>query len=695
LRRFLIIPGTGRTDSLQGKEKLESVTMGSLYHKALALLRRQPPPPSAPAESTPEADSGLTATEREEIRTQINQILAENRLEITAETLAFKPQRNASLLPLLINLFAVALAAAGIYGLWMFFKQGEEKIVSSSEKILLAEGKLLEAMKKEAEERLSLKDQEISSIQRQLEQAGREREKAQAGTAARVREQEQALRQEMQALLDEQTRKMQREGLSAGRIEGELRALAAQQSGEMERKLAEIRREAEAALQAREAGLTSQIRGYEQTLQQSRLEQERLQRELEQRQTQLASPPSPPAADTGERARLEGELSELREQSRREQLAGDQILLRYRDIRADLEAARYPQALQGLEGLQAYLDQPSVSSIPALQKRISQERFVVASLAKWIGSLAAPPPPDPLAPLAALLAEAGPRFQRGELVEAQAIYRQALEEIPAIRAAYARLTEIENILDGRRQGERAGLIAEGDRLLKAGDTRRALDCYARAAEPVGENGRWGRVLAGVRDSGLRAGRAEESGRLEPRLDELSRRLAAANRELEETNRRLETANRQAETLRAEGSILRRQIETLAARRESLRGRVRQAQADLQAFSATAGQAASISEDRLLTLLRYKLQIKEILDSPPVLDRHPDLYEGLEQLLAATEAEQRRAGRAEGLRDANRILETLAASGDLRALRPVWSGYGGGESGTELKQILEATQKLLD
>ncbi len=639
--------------------------MGSLYRKTLPLWRKRAPR----ARPGVGKDSSLTPSERREIQAQIDQILARNRMEIRPETLVFKPKRNGNLLPILINLLAVALAFAGIAGMRFLFDRSEGQIAGSSGRIESAEGRLLEALKKETREQLSRKDQVISSIQRQLEEVDRERRRAQAAAEARIREREAALRAQLQARLAQERQKMQREGVPASRIEEQLKALEARKAEELERQLAGFRQEAAAALKERENALSARVREYEQSLQQSRREQEKLRQELKARESLAANPPAGPA-DSAEQARA-------RDQDRREQAAADQILSRYLQARADLESGRYPQALQTLEDLRGYLQQPAVASLPAVQKRMAQETFIIDSLESWIEAAiarrkeeAAPaaPPADPLAPVTTLLAAADRRFQRGELAQAGAIYRQALEALPAVRHGYRRLLEIEARQAQRLQRESDSRVAEGDRLLRSGDYRRALDRYAQSLEPQGDSRRWSRILAAVRESGVQAGRAEQEATLAARLEEANRRAAE----------------------------LSRQLEALDARRQLLRDRFRQAQAEMQRQAAAAAPAGQASPDRMLDLLRVKLRIREVLESEAVRGRYPGLYEGLEQLLAEAGAEQRRGGQVDGLRDASRILETITSTADLRALQAVWAGYGGSEEGAkELARILQAISRALE
>ncbi len=615
--------------------------MGSLYKKALALASKE---------------SSLTPSERREINARVDRAAAQYGMEIRPEALAYKPKRNGSLLPILFNLFAVALAAAGVVVMLYLFNRSEGQIAGVTGKIESAEGRLLEALQKETQEQLSRKDQEISQVQLQLEEAGRERDRAQAEAEARIRGQEVQLRQEMQGLLAQERQKLQREGVSAARIEEQMKTLEAQKAGEMEARLARLRAEADAALKEREGALAARMREHEQTLQANRQEQDKLRQALQQQEGQAAAA----AADAAELARL-------RDQGRREQAVSDQILARYLQVRADLSASRYPQALQGLSGLREYLQQPAVAAIPGLQKRLPQETFIIDALQSWIEGTAArqkeaaaPLPADPLEPVNALLAEADLRFQRGEIPQAQSLYKQALEEIPAIRRSYERVLQIETARAERLKQESDARIAEAGRLLKAGDARRAMERYAQSVEPQGDARQWGRILSAVRDSGLQAGRAEESARLKPQLDKLAR-----------------------------------QLEAQAARREGLRDRIRQAGLEAQGSPALAAAAGDASSERMLGLLKVKMRIREVLESEPVRARDPDLYAGLEQILAAVGTEQRLAGRADGMHDAARVTEMLPA-GDLRSLQPVWSAYNGSEdAGRELARLLQAIARVLE
>ena len=469
--------------------------MGSLYKQAQQLLSNE---------------SGLTPTERREIRAQIDQILAGNRMEIRPETLVYRPRRNGSLLPILINVFAVILAAAGIAGMLLLFNRSEGKIVGVEGRIESAEGRLLQALKKEAEEQLSRQgpgDQLHPA-------AARRRPAASASACRRRRRPASATRKRSCAgrcrtCSPRSGRSCSAKGCrppASSSSCGRWRRSRPARWSSGSRASARRRR---AALKERESALAVQMQDYEQALQSNRREQEKLRQELQQREGQAAAA----SADSAELARL-------RDQGRREQAVSDQVLARYLQVRADLSASRYPQALQALEGLREFLRQPAVAGIPGVQKRLPQEAFVIESLRAGSrrpppGGGKRPPPRRPPRPPGAgerppgrggpALPARGDRPGAGPLPPGAG---GAAGHPPLLRAAAG---DRDRARDRRQKLESEARIAEADRLLKAGDHRRALDRYAQSQEPQGEAKLWGRILAAVRDSGLQAGRVEEAG----------------------------------------------------------------------------------------------------------------------------------------------------------------------------------------
>ncbi|MCK4514341.1 MAG: hypothetical protein KAU31_03735, partial [Spirochaetaceae bacterium] len=119
---------------------------------------------------------GGTPEERVAIIEQIDQVIDENRVEIGPDTFRVDAKKRGIGLPILVNLIAILLVAAGAYYLIRTFANRENTVVGEATALTSAEGRLLQALREESDAQLSAKDNEISGIQGRLAQISAERE---------------------------------------------------------------------------------------------------------------------------------------------------------------------------------------------------------------------------------------------------------------------------------------------------------------------------------------------------------------------------------------------------------------------------------------------------------------------------------------------------------------------------------------
>ncbi len=86
----------------------------------------------------------------------------------------------------------------------------------------------------------------------------------------------------------------------------------------------------------------------------------------------------------GKEAIFLSELDQIREQRQKEQLVFDQIFSSYNRIKQNITASQYDEALENLNTLNNYLNQESIASLPAIQRRRSVEIFIITSLRRLI-----------------------------------------------------------------------------------------------------------------------------------------------------------------------------------------------------------------------------------------------------------------------------------------------------------------------
>jgi chromosome segregation ATPase len=335
----------------------------------------------------------ISFEEQVEIIGEINKVLEKNRIEIKPDTFAFTPKKQGSLIPLLINGGALVILAAAAFFLLAFFNREEQSLIRESATVLTAEGKLIEALRRESEQQLSEKNSQIADIRARLEDLRKEAQRVKLDTEAKIREREDQLRSELEDQLAAEREKLRGEGLTTAAINDQLRALEQRLTSENESHLAEFRKSSEAELADKEAEIAALEEQYRQSLLRFQQERGALEQQFSEREAELrAQLARQAAAAQNAQAEVADQLAELREQRQREQLVFDQILAAYSQIEDDLAVGRYDAALGDLSNLESYLSQASISALPAIRGRIPTERFLIASLRDLIQARRAPAP---------------------------------------------------------------------------------------------------------------------------------------------------------------------------------------------------------------------------------------------------------------------------------------------------------------
>ena len=677
--------------------RTRSLRLRGLYQKALAIYKQSPPklhlvrPGESQVPAADEAD-GFSPEERQLFEEQMDQLLSENRLVVTAETMNYTPRRRGVALPLVTNLIIGVVVALVLGAAFYWFNRQEQSIATGETVLLTAESKLIAALREESEAQLKQKDQAILDIQGRLSAIDRERQELRSGVQAALSAKEQELLGQFERRLEDERRRLQGQGVSPEEIQRRLAETEAVLRRDNEAALAAARRQAQEELAAREAVITEQAGQYQRELEQARAERTQAQGESERREAamrqELAAREQELSTD---RARVNEELSALRRQQEQERLLLDQLLTGYDRVNLSLQQGNYEQALAGLASQRAFFDDRSVSSLPAVQKRRSIEFFLIDSLEELIRSRQNRATTDTTALLesSSLIGAVADRVRRGQELEqagqAQAAgdaYRDALAQIPAVREGFARLEALRAVEQGQAQAqerERArrewgALLRQGNVFFEGGSFRESLQRYQQALALLLEDEALSRrVTENIRDAGYRLLAGSE-----PQRPDLSGRLAAVEKERDEALSRLE---RLAAAEQGRGAAL--------ARLRELRGQY-QAYAALQPASSASELE---SPQSLSTLLQAKILVRQILDTEPVRSRYPELNATMERYFAALASQKEADGRRAALQELDTLLARLAAR-DRPAGAPAFTPYRRSGEADPLLALFNRLEALL-
>jgi hypothetical protein len=436
-------------------------------------------------------ETSISEEDRQEILADIEDVVRKNRITVSDDLFRITPQKSGVLLPILINLLAIAAVGSVFYYSTRFFEARQETMSTQVHSVAGAEGRLLEELKRESAEQIAKKEEEISHIQDELDLIETQTRTLQTDfeTALQLREAE--LRAELEQELTAERSRLQALDITPLELENRLREFEIQKQQELQRRLEEFRVQSQAELQAREAELLRAQAAARQILDEANEEREAILQEAAERETRLAE-----RYESDRQALVEASsaaqirLQEMARRQETENLLSDQILASYQTIMTRMRNGEYEQALAQIDTLQNLLEDPRIDDLPRIAKRREVERFVLATLRDEIrtGLNAESADTGDLVDAAQRLFNARELIALGETAlsagreeEARGHFQEAIAALPSIRSA---VTRIEDLESRQRRSEALENLARGEALLREGDTEEAIQAYRAAASVV-------------------------------------------------------------------------------------------------------------------------------------------------------------------------------------------------------------------
>lgn len=615
--------------------------MGSLYRRALQIYNHRPTLRLLrPEENSTGASEALdisistegddSSQEEEKVLAELERAVGESRMRIDDETFRFVPTKKSVLLPLSVNLGALLLVGAAVVVLLYFFDQDRNEIVTNRGAITTAEGQVLEAVRSESEAALSAKDREITDIRSQLASINEEWETIQADAAARLAAQEAELRDRLEAELEAERARLAGEGASESQIASAVAELEAARQEAIEAELATLESELAEELARQEESFRQLQNQYETTLESARAEREAIEEESARRIAELNRQVAEREGELEEeRAAAETELEELRSRGERETWVLDQLIARYQSINELVAEGDLEEARNNLQDLREFLREPGIAELPAIQRRLSTETFIISTIEEVIERREVPDNRSAIADVSRLqnvadaVSRANALYEAGETEEALILYRNAIAEIPAVEEAVQRLGEAEDIAETERIAAAESALEAGQGRLSAGDYQRSLEQFRNALSILAA----GEVDARVLTEGI---------------------LSAGTELLREENQRLSESLRQTEIAVAEASRTGASaVEETATPGPSL---LVERLDGIEAQLLASAREDDGPRDDLASLLQAKVVTRRILNSEPNRNRYPDLGVRLDGYFDALAAESRGEGRRLALAD---------------------------------------------
>ena len=431
---------------------------------------------------------GISDEDKQDIIQRIDKVVEENKIPVTEDLFTLAPEKHGFILPLFINLFALLLIAGGIFAAMRYFDQRQQNLNLETQAYLSAEGKLIEELQKESQEKLQAKEEEISSIQQELSALEQQRQELQESMESRIRTREEELRLALETELETERQRLQEEGVSEEDIESRLEDIEQQRQLEYEAELNQFKSETRAAIQAKDEELAKAKQLTEEILTKAKKEKEEIIADREQQEAELRAQFEEEKAalesrSTEAEARLK-EMAALREQ---EKLVNDQILGAYNAVLSKIEKGDTEGALKEIQDLKAIFQDKAVQKIPAIAKRKDIELFLIENLENTLEETPSEVESTPasIVDAANMLLGARELITRGDEAkesgnpeDAARFYQKALTSVPSVSRAYSSLTILEN---QEQKQEMESIIRKAEGYAGEGNIEQAVETFKEAA----------------------------------------------------------------------------------------------------------------------------------------------------------------------------------------------------------------------
>lgn len=341
-------------------------------------------------------DTGISEEDRQEVLKSIEGIASENALALDEEIFVLKEAKSGVILPILINLLAVAVVAATIFFLSRAFQNDTIAVVERGLEFSSLEGQLLRELQAASQDQISAKEQEIRDFENRLGDLESQRQELSENLDSDVAFREAQYDQEVQDQLDSERARLESEGITAAEID---RLLAIQEvelrvfytdllTGYQEELLLEQEQLAETIVQL-EGEYSSELDSLkterDTLVEDLRIQEGELRAELEQQSQALAQVG---AAEESLRS-AQDTLAQLEEARQAAEGVEAQLIGLYTQLQTNLNRRDWESSLTSVEQIQGFLNEEDVValSLGSLAGRRQTDLFVVATIGEYVQNI--------------------------------------------------------------------------------------------------------------------------------------------------------------------------------------------------------------------------------------------------------------------------------------------------------------------
>jgi tetratricopeptide (TPR) repeat protein len=487
--------------------------------------------------------AGVPPEERQEIMSEIEEAALDRGAFRRWEPNSPAPRRAGTGFPIIVNLLSVVALLVGAFLLFQTFQQERVDVQAAGRRDAVAEQLVIEEIRRTSQAQLARKDGEIEVIRGQLRALAAERRNLYAQMDARITERIRLLETEMRAAVDDERRRLVDTGLSEAQTADRISLFVAEAEADFEAEIERIRLDEEVELRVVEGNLASLEDRYRRSLDQAMGERDQILADTEARLAGLREQyESDLQSRMGAMDGAQRVLERLTRQNEQAELVRMQIRGLYESVSAALEGRDFVAARGHLDTLEELLNRDR-DVLATLGEYREVELFIVEAIGDLIDFEARFNDPELIRHLSnaraiqdasALSERARALAEAGDTVQAASVFREAVDLLPPLGAAYTALLRTgapiasEDLDEVNRTA--LELVGRGRRALDAEEWLEAMGSYARVATFYHQ----GRYRADAVDGMVQVASlmSEEIADLNGRLDTMEREAAAVRERLD-------------------------------------------------------------------------------------------------------------------------------------------------------------------
>jgi chromosome segregation ATPase len=321
--------------------------------------------------------SGISEDEQREILAGIDGAAGKNRIHAPPVSLKTEAKKRGGLFPLLVNIGALVLLAAGFPLLYSFHAQDEPEIREGTAGLGTTERKLIQEIRRETASQINAKEKEIADVMSKLTGIDTEFQNLQSSIDKMLDDKETELRQEMNSEIEAERNRLIAQNLSEAAVAEQMRIFDAQRISRLNNELASYRQQMETEKQSSQANLQRFQEEYRnslsvlqnertQILEAARIQEVNLRAQLEEQVGELSGRYEQSRADLGA---AREELRRLSDEQERTVLVEGQLSGFYAALNNQIRNGRFQEAAATLGLMRDFLNTPSFQNVRAIQSR--------------------------------------------------------------------------------------------------------------------------------------------------------------------------------------------------------------------------------------------------------------------------------------------------------------------------------------